>query len=208
MNDYHKYVFDVEQRKYVGEFEEMYRAEKEEFFDSWHQEDLRTLSKQFCLAILAQYNFSRILDVGCGKGTFTHLLKRNNNHVVGIDISETALKHARGKFPDIEFFRADLSCTEWSDDNQVLKRDYDLVVLMEILSYLRGWEEVIERLSKITKFLLVSLFIPRNPIGFVKNTEDLVSALQRYFVIVENVQLVNRDTIILFGSSKPVTGGK
>ena len=37
---YHRFVFDTEQRRFVGEFEEMYRREDEEGFDSWHQEDV------------------------------------------------------------------------------------------------------------------------------------------------------------------------
>ena len=34
---YHKYVFDVKRRKFVGEFEEMYQGEDKENYDSWYQ---------------------------------------------------------------------------------------------------------------------------------------------------------------------------
>ena len=45
MADYHKFVFDIKHRKFVGKFEEMYASEKEQIFDSWHQEDSRFIAK-------------------------------------------------------------------------------------------------------------------------------------------------------------------
>ena len=103
MPGYHKYVFDTDKREFVGEFEKMYQAEDSQGFDSWLERDLRPLRKTISYAILSAYNFSRILDIGCGKGTFTHLLKKQNNHVVGIDLSETAIRKAQASFPDIDF---------------------------------------------------------------------------------------------------------
>jgi len=101
MAEYHSYVFDQENRSFVGKFEDMYRAEAEKGFDSWNQDDARHLDKQFCLDVLAQYNFNRILDVGCGKGMVTQYLKKENNHVLGIDLSESALRVVKTRFPDI-----------------------------------------------------------------------------------------------------------
>ena len=41
MAKYHKYVFDVEKRTFIGDFENMYAHESIEKFDSWHQDDSR-----------------------------------------------------------------------------------------------------------------------------------------------------------------------
>ncbi len=103
MPAYHKYVFDTEKRQFIGQFEEMYQAEDSEGFDSWFERDLRHLRKTISYAILSAYNCSRILDVGCGKGAFTQLLKKQNNRVVGIDIWKTAIRKAKESFPDIDF---------------------------------------------------------------------------------------------------------
>ncbi len=51
MAKYHKYVFDEERKKFIGDFEKMYSAE-ENSFDSWHQTDRRNIAKQFCNRIL------------------------------------------------------------------------------------------------------------------------------------------------------------
>ena len=103
--DYHKHVFD--NNKFVGNFEEMYQNEKTDY-DSWFQSDLRDYGYQLSLTILNQYNFNKILDIGCGKGLFTSLLKKKNNTVEGIDISSTAIKKAQASSKDINFSVGDL----------------------------------------------------------------------------------------------------
>ena len=68
MAGYHKYVFNVDKWEFVGSFEEMYQNEQIDNFDSWHQENSMQLNRKFALAILDMWNFSLIVDVGCGKG--------------------------------------------------------------------------------------------------------------------------------------------
>ena len=109
MAKYHKYVFDLEKRELVGDFETMYQNESKENFDSWHQDDSRQLKRKICLAILEDYNFDKVLDIGCGKGSLTHILKRKNNTVVGLDISQTAVDIASARFPDIDFICSDVN---------------------------------------------------------------------------------------------------
>ncbi len=112
MAKYHKYVFDLEKRKLVGDFESMYQNESKENFDSWHQDDSRQLQRKIDLAILEDYNFNKILDIGCGKGSLTHTLKKKNNIVVGVDISQTAVNIASERFSDIEFVCSNMNSIE------------------------------------------------------------------------------------------------
>ena len=37
---YHQYVFNTAERKFVGDFESMYKDETNKKFDSWHHEDI------------------------------------------------------------------------------------------------------------------------------------------------------------------------
>ncbi len=62
----------------------MYRDESKDNFDSWHQDDSRQLQRRIALAILDDYNFNTILDLGSGKGSLTHLLKRKNTMLLGL----------------------------------------------------------------------------------------------------------------------------
>ena len=123
MSKYHKYVFDHKNREFVGNFEEMYQAELNECFDSWHQEDSRQLQRKIDIAILENYNFNTIIDIGCGKGSFTHLLKRSNNHVLAIDISSTAINIAKERYPDIEFIQADVNNIAKFEDLLIQKKN-------------------------------------------------------------------------------------
>jgi SAM-dependent methyltransferase len=93
---WHPYVFDSEGRRFVGDFEGMYRAEVEGDFDSWHQSDPRRLDTKVATMLLEEITYTSAIDLGCGKGGFTAQLKKRDNRVVGVDASETAIRIARG----------------------------------------------------------------------------------------------------------------
>jgi len=184
MQPYHPYVFDTGSRRFVGDFEGMYRAEADRNFDSWYQEDTTRLYRRLARTVLEQYTFRRILDVGCGKGGFTHGLKTRNNHVVGIDLSPTAIERARAKYPDVDF--RVLSTTELSS---LRDEGFELVVLMEILSYVEDWRAVLYELAGWGCHVLVSLYLPPDPIGFVKSFDDLLADLASRFTVDTELRL-------------------
>ncbi|MEK7082328.1 MAG: class I SAM-dependent methyltransferase [Patescibacteria group bacterium] len=196
MAKYHQYVFDAKKRAFVGKFEEMYAREGRDNYDSWFQEDLSGLKYVISTAVLGQYNFDRVLDIGCGKGAFTHLLKKKNNSVLGVDISKTAIRKARAKYPHIDF-RALAA-----EDILSLRKKYDLVVAMEILSYLKTWPAVIEKISRMTEYLFISLYLPPDPIGFVKSFQELSETIEKHFtVIVKILDQTGSDMLILAKST-------
>ncbi|MBD79836.1 MAG: hypothetical protein CL840_13055 [Crocinitomicaceae bacterium] len=195
MEGYHKYVFDLDKREFVGDFETMYKNEEAEGYDSWHQSNINFLKNKFAVAIINQYNFKSIIDFGCGKGHFTNQLKKNNNSVLGIDISETAVAKAKQRYPDIDF--------ESMDADSFLNRTQgcELLVCMETLSYLENWKNFLEKVSTTTQYLYVSLFIPENPIGFVKSIDGLQDELKNHFETKDFVEL-HRNTVLYLGKSK------
>jgi SAM-dependent methyltransferase len=196
VKDYHRFVFDTERRRLVGAFDEMYQAEEREGFDSWQQDDVRQLSKQISLAILQGYNFSRVLDVGCGKGAFTRWLQRANSEIVALDVSETALRVARGRYPGIDFRQADLRDPGF--DIGSLGR-FDLVCCLETLSYLEEWRGLLAAFARTADYALVALYLPPDPIGAVKSFDDLRAAFQQSFALLQEVRLEPQRQAILFG---------
>jgi ubiquinone/menaquinone biosynthesis C-methylase UbiE len=50
---------------------------------------------------------ARVLDIGCGSGTFTRLLHARGYRLSGIDISSKMIAMARHKSADIQFFEGD-----------------------------------------------------------------------------------------------------
>ena len=192
---YHRYVFDTEKREFVGKFEEMYQQEDVQGFDSWFQDDTTHITKRLSLCLLEEYNFNDILDIGCGKGAFTHLLKKSNNTVKGCDISETAIKKAKSKFPHISFFTASST-----DLMQEYHEHHDLIILMEILSYIKNWKEFLQYVAGLTEYCLITLYLPPNPIGFIRNFEDLKNAIARHFTTEKELMMDQSLLIILLRS--------
>ena len=195
---YQRYVFDVEGRRFIGAFEEMYRAELREGFDSWHQDDVGHLSKQVSLALIEGRRFSRILDVGCGKGAFTRLLKTPDNDVLGIDVSETAVAVARDRYRNVEFRQVDLAAGPL---DETVGSGFDLLVCLETLSYLESWREQIRAFARAARHALVGLYLPAEPIGFVKTPDDLARAFADSFAVIDEVRLETRRQVLLFGST-------
>lgn len=209
MADYHKYVFDVKKREFVGAFEEMYQQETKINFDSWHQEDSRQLNRKVALAILDEWNFRTIIDIGAGKGALTHLLKKRNNQVIGLDISSTAVDIARSRFPDIEFDSIDVNNIKkldayFENKSKDWGKSIELVFSSECLSYLKNWREFLRTISQHSRFLMISLYIPEDPIGFVKNFDELETEINRNFEIYESVRLTKARFIVIFAKSHAV----
>jgi len=178
---YHKYVFDVKTRK----FDEMYKNEDDYNYDSWYSSDLKDMGKQIHLSILNSYNFNNILDFGCGKGVFTHILKKRNNYVMGLDISEQAIIKARTNYGHI----VDFDVIKNNDFTPFIKdKHFDLTIVLETLSYIENWDSVIKDISEFSDHIYIALDIPDNPIGFVKSFDDIRITLSEYFRMVEEVR--------------------
>jgi trans-aconitate methyltransferase len=193
---YHKYVFDTDKRVFVGDFNEMYRQEEQQQFDSWDQENMLHLAKQISLVLINRYNFSSILDYGCGKGHFSSLLKKKNNKVTGIDISSVAIEKAKARFPSINFMVADQ--TKFLAE---YKEKHDLIIAMEVLSYIENWKSLLNRFADLTSHLLLTLYIPENPIGFVKTFTELRMEVEKHFFIEDEIMLNQNQVIFML---KPV----
>ena len=188
--EYHKYVFNNKERKFIGKFDQMY---KNETIDPWFSSDLNNISKKIHSVILDGKNWSSILDFGCGKGIFTHTLKKDNNLVVGVDISQNAINKASDLYGHkVDFIH--ISDTLW-------KKKYNLVVCLEVLSYIELYKEQLEEFSCMSEYIYISLYIPNNPIGYVKNQQDLISAVKLFFDI-ENQLIFNEESIFLLAKSK------
>jgi trans-aconitate methyltransferase len=184
----------------------MYQKESEENFDSWHQDDSRQMQRLTANSILSQWNFDFILDLGCGKGAFTHTLKKRNNEVIGLDISQTAVDIASSRFPDIRFDCMDINNVEqlnrFIQENRLEGGINSLVFIAECLSYLENWKNLINKLSRDIHYLMVTLYLPENPIGFVKSFSELEDVIQINYEALEIIEFKKSRFLIVFAKSK------
>lgn len=195
MISYHEFVFDEANRRFVGRFEDMYQAEDKYGFDSWHQEDTWDVSYQIAFGLVKSCWGPKVLDIGCGKGFFcSDLGDEMISRITAIDISETAILKAKSRNPEINFIKMD------ARDILSLPDTYDLAIAMEILSYLPEWRSVIANMSKKARAGMISLYLPPNPIGFIKSFDELMLEFAKWFHIEDEVML-NGNKIFLLGKS-------
>jgi len=73
----------------------------------------------------------KVLDVGCGNGALSFAVASLGCEVLGIDVDELSVKHARSanRFPNARFEAI-------SDENFDLKERYDLIICSEVLEHL------------------------------------------------------------------------
>lgn len=193
MPDYHAHVF--KNGKPDHDFEAMYANEELDGYDSWRQGDLRHARVQLALAMLAPYNFAKILDIGCGKGAVTHLLKRANNYVVGVDGSSTAIKKARASYPDIQF-----ACCDALTAVEQLPERFDLITAQCVFAYIAHWRSIVEAASRSCTYFLCVEYVPKGTIGAVGTIAELVSDISYHFSIVRKVVL-DDEVVIILGKS-------
>jgi SAM-dependent methyltransferase len=76
--------------------------------------------------------FTRVLDLGCGLGTLSRMLAARSDSVLGLDVAQAAVDHARrrhGGVANLSFERGDiLDC--------VLTGKFDMVMIVDTLYYL------------------------------------------------------------------------
>ncbi|WP_148219829.1 class I SAM-dependent methyltransferase [Azospirillum sp. B510] len=119
--------------------------------------------------LIAALPISTVLDVGCGEGSLIQMLRpAKPAHYAGADFSESALRIARQRTPDAEFFRLDLT-------EGALERRFDLVLCTDVVEHIKDDVTAIANLARMTgKYLLVATMQGRmrpyeTSVGHVRN---------------------------------------
>ena len=100
-----------------------------------------------------------LLEIGCGEGHQTRHLRNVARHVYGIDVSARAVARARSRVPTAQFAVAKLDAQPWGGP----AARYDLVTACEVLYYVSDIEATVERMSRLGRHCLVTVFAPAGP---------------------------------------------
>jgi len=101
--------------------------------------------------LLASIPHARVLDLGCGDGSFIAECSRNlKSEFEGSDISEAALEIARRNVPGIRFFQLDLMAG-------APDKKYDAIVLSEVLEHIEDDEFVLKAIAPYTRHVVISV---------------------------------------------------
>ncbi|NBR18690.1 MAG: class I SAM-dependent methyltransferase [Gammaproteobacteria bacterium] len=185
---YHQFVYDADSRKLIGKFEELYRDGAEKGLDAWHQDALElredvVIAKSVLGSMTSGRPVRTVVDLGCGKGVLAQHLFRDADRYVGIDISETAVETAQRNFPGMEFIHADVQTGEDLAELVSSKsaNNFDLFFSSQTLSYMQDWRGIIEQATENFRSLLIVLYLPPDPIGYIKSFGGLVDEVWRNF---------------------------
>ena len=88
------------------------------------------------LNMLEGIRYLRVLEIGCGAGYLTRMLAPYADHIVALDISQTAIDRARSLSTDQT--QVDFRVANIMDYKPQLEGPWDLVVFTETICYL-GW---------------------------------------------------------------------
>lgn len=89
----------------------------------------------------------RVLDIGCGNGSLTHLIAQQGYEVVGIEESESGVTLARSSFPDCQFIQGSIYNLPYAK----LDNSFDIVISCEVIEHLFYPRELVRSANKCLK---------------------------------------------------------
>ena len=89
----------------------------------------------------------RVLDIGCGNGSLSHLIAQQGYKVVGVEESESGFKVARLNFPVCHFIQASVYDLPYAE----LKNSFDIVISSEVIEHLLYPRELVRAAKKCLK---------------------------------------------------------
>ena len=135
------YIFKEVDNKliFIGDFDGFYKQDNDPWGQSASSEMSRyyQLSRQRLVHIISTIkDKSMIVEIGCGLGYVTKLISDEfpQSKVMGIDISETAIKKATQLFPCLNFIEADICDPELTSHGE--NGTWDVVILNQLLWYI------------------------------------------------------------------------
>lgn len=140
-------------------------SEKERWDNFWKTGDVgvtptrRKMFKIFKTIPLSKK--ARILDVGCGSGTFAHFWKECGYDVIGLDISDRSLEITRRK--GVAVVKGDAKRLPFSDGT------FDLVYSDGLLEHFVEPKPILEEIFRVSRKYIITM-VPRNTIyNFIHN---------------------------------------
>jgi len=121
------------------------------------------------LSAMGPMRDKNILEVGCGKGRLSRIIKERGAHIYGIDISEKLLRDAAPIQPS-HFLKAEAYNIPFKN------KTFDGVVLLEVIEHLPELDKTIQELRRVIKKDGVLIIVDRNKLS-LNNRRNLVPNL-------------------------------
>lgn len=87
----------------------------------------------------------KVIDFGCGTGSFTAKFLNYGLELYGIDISQNCINYAKKKYPDISFDVGDIEHTAYLDES------FDIIFLSGVLHHFTDFSNVLKECYRVLK---------------------------------------------------------
>lgn len=104
-----------------------------------------TRRKKKTMPLLAHVHKKKILDIGCASGYIGRTLHEQDNYVVGIDLVRKDIAKAQKVLDEAYVFDIE------TDNLKKLGRNYDLIIMVEVMEHLFDPEKAINRFLPLLK---------------------------------------------------------
>lgn len=110
------------------------------------------------LKVLGNVKGKKILDMGCGTGLYTKIIKKKGAKVKGIDLSEGMIKIAREEVPGVEFKVGSAEKLPYKN------KEFDIVLAALMMEYFSSWNKVLKEVKRVLKPNGLFIFSTGNPV--------------------------------------------
>lgn len=90
---------------------------------------------------ISKYNFDissmRILDIGCGSGFYVDMWQQKGvKYLTGLDITAISVEELSSKYPNFNFFEADITSPTLITDLNFEKNSFDIITAFDVLFHI------------------------------------------------------------------------
>lgn len=126
----------------------------EQSYNTWadqydtNQNKTKDLDAKATILTLEQFEFSNVIELGCGTGKNTSYLLKKADNIIGLDFSQNMLGKAKEKIQNdrVEFQKADLK-KDWKIEDHFA----DLITCSLVLEHIKNLEFIFDQANKKLK---------------------------------------------------------
>ena len=146
----------IVKKSYKTLYEEYYIARKKKSGISWFYNE--NMEMPATLKLLGNIKGKKILDLGCGPGLYSKVLKKKGAKVKGIDNSKNMIEIAKKETPGVEFIVGDAEKLPYKNG------EFDIVVSPLVIGHLSSWEKLFNEVRRVLKKRGLFVFSIKNPL--------------------------------------------
>lgn len=158
---------------------------------------LKAISIDEAEQILKNKKFKKVLDLGCGTGSFGKKLKQNFNSLIGVDLSQKMLDIAQTTNSYDK-----LICASVTDYLENTKSSFDLIVMLELTGYLDDLSPVLNGIKSHLNqkgMFIFSVEYPSNNMAsglssngrYVYSKSDVITMLEKANLTLIDIKEIN-----------------